>query len=61
MSLKKNKNDKFPKKNNSKEQLIKRKSDRKKRAKKENLTDKTRKNRIGGRREIKSIGWIRKH
>ena len=40
MSLKKNKNDKLPKENNSEEQLIERKSDRKKRAKKENLTDK---------------------
>ena len=40
MSLKKNKNDKLPKENNSEEQLIKRKSDRKKRAEKENLPDK---------------------
>ena len=40
MSLKKNKNDKLSKENHSEEQLIKRKSDRKKRAKKENLTDK---------------------
>ena len=38
MSLKKNKNDKLPKENNSEEQLIKRKSDKKKRAEKEMAT-----------------------